>query len=213
MPVWTIADFEAQVKKGKKLHILDNLILDLSSFASQHPGGTFLIEQTAGRDISKYFYGGYSLDANHSDPNSGQNPVHAHSNLARKVVQRHVVAYLEKAKVVEPVFELDDMDHTKIHSSTVKTLHFKLVQSESAAMLPNSSLQKYYSDFESFGKHFTIVHMNPAENDVRTKAFGSRASLKRHYTICNVMRPGFFHTLVHELNKKVPSRVQNDSGS
>lgn len=31
---------------------------------NKHPGGQFLIEQTVGRDISKYFYGGHSLDSN-----------------------------------------------------------------------------------------------------------------------------------------------------
>jgi cytochrome b involved in lipid metabolism len=29
-----------------------------------HPGGKFVIEHNIGRDVSKFFYGGYSLDGN-----------------------------------------------------------------------------------------------------------------------------------------------------
>jgi len=40
----------------------------MSSYAFQHPGGAFLLEYNVGRDISKFFYGGYALDGNSSDP-------------------------------------------------------------------------------------------------------------------------------------------------
>ena len=42
--------------------ILDDLVLNVEKFKCEHPGGRFLLEHSIGRDISKYFYGGYTLE-------------------------------------------------------------------------------------------------------------------------------------------------------
>jgi cytochrome b involved in lipid metabolism len=39
-------------------------VLDVTKFLNEHPGGKFVLEHNIGRDISKYFYGGYSMDGN-----------------------------------------------------------------------------------------------------------------------------------------------------
>ena len=64
--------------------ILDDLVLDVTQFASCHPGGRFVIDKNIGRDASKYFHGGYSYEA------SAKN--HAHSNYARTIVNSLIVA-------------------------------------------------------------------------------------------------------------------------
>jgi cytochrome b involved in lipid metabolism len=51
-------DFNELVADGHKLVILDELVLDVGSWVSRHPGGRFVIKQNIGRDISKYFHGG-----------------------------------------------------------------------------------------------------------------------------------------------------------
>jgi cytochrome b involved in lipid metabolism len=45
---------------GDKLVILDDLIIDVSKYTQTHPGGEEVITSNIGRDISKFFYGGYS---------------------------------------------------------------------------------------------------------------------------------------------------------
>ena len=57
--IMTLEEFKKQVKIGRKLVILDDLVLDVSSYLYNHPGGQFLISHNIGRDISKFFYGGY----------------------------------------------------------------------------------------------------------------------------------------------------------
>jgi cytochrome b involved in lipid metabolism len=74
------------------------MVLNLKGFAYKHPGGSFLIEHTVGRDISKFFYGGYAMDGNSRDP-TASNPRNAHSNVARKIVNKHIVAMLSNDKV------------------------------------------------------------------------------------------------------------------
>jgi delta8-fatty-acid desaturase len=54
----TQKDFNELVADGHKLVILDELVLDVGSWVSRHPGGRFVIKQNIGRDISKYFHGG-----------------------------------------------------------------------------------------------------------------------------------------------------------
>lgn len=60
--------------------ILNDLVLDVKRYQFSHPGGAFLIEKNIGRDISKYFDGGYQMENN-----KGLLPF-THSNVARKIV-------------------------------------------------------------------------------------------------------------------------------
>ena len=41
--------------------IFDNLVLNLAGYEKLHPGGKFVLKQNLGRDISKFFNGGYTL--------------------------------------------------------------------------------------------------------------------------------------------------------
>lgn len=74
------------MKSGKKLVILDNFILDVESFMNEHPGGRFSIEHNIGRDISKFFHGGYSLE------NIKYVQNHAHSRDAKKAMDSMIIA-------------------------------------------------------------------------------------------------------------------------
>lgn len=90
MMVMSIPEFEIRIKNGEKLAILDDMVLDLTQFLDNHPGGKFSLAQNIGRDISKFFYGGYSLENQMKVDN------HVHSNDARKVVNTLIVGKLEK---------------------------------------------------------------------------------------------------------------------
>ena len=89
------ADFEQRIKNGERLMVLDNMVLDVSSFAYSHPGGQFLIDYNIGRDIGKFFYGSYILDGNNNDPSCDSHR-NCHSNIARKIVNKLAVATLKK---------------------------------------------------------------------------------------------------------------------
>lgn len=65
---------------SEQLVILDNLVLNVEHFMNYHPGGKFLLNHNIGRDISKFFYGGYALDNNADIEGS---VIHAHTNIAR----------------------------------------------------------------------------------------------------------------------------------
>ena len=85
----SLRDFDEEIRQGRKLVILDEVVLDVGSFISHHPGGAFVIRHNIGRDISKFFHGGYSLDGNMG----GQPAVgYKHSNYARMIVNSLIIA-------------------------------------------------------------------------------------------------------------------------
>ena len=65
-------------------------MLDVTDFMFNHPGGKFTIENNIGRDISKFFYGGYAQDNIDIGPRGPK--FVAHSNMARAQVQSMIVA-------------------------------------------------------------------------------------------------------------------------
>ena len=99
--------FENRVSAGEKLVILDNMVLDISSFAYNHPGGAFLLEYNVGRDISKFFYGSYALDGNNSLPGM-PNQKHAHSNISRIWANKLAVATLVRKNTQANAFKIDE---------------------------------------------------------------------------------------------------------
>lgn len=85
-------DLDTQLKQGKQYVLLDNLILDVTHFITHHPGGSQSLKRTIGKDISKYFFGGYSLEGNLTN----RPLLHSHSNYAIKIVNDLVVAVLDR---------------------------------------------------------------------------------------------------------------------
>ena len=94
----TSAEFEQAIAAGRKLVILDELVLDVEKFTNQHPGGRFVLMHNIGRDISKFFYGGYSLEGNIGATKPAQG--YAHSPIARMIVNDLAIAHYEPQKAV-----------------------------------------------------------------------------------------------------------------
>lgn len=85
----TEAEFNRLVSQGRKLVILDEFVVDVQKYIDWHPGGKFLLSHNIGRDVSKFFHGGYALEGN-----LGRLPAPGwkHSNLSRQVVNLLIVA-------------------------------------------------------------------------------------------------------------------------
>jgi cytochrome b involved in lipid metabolism len=108
-------EFNALVAKGRKLVILDNLVLDVEQFLIRHPGGCFTIRHNIGKDISKFFNGGYSLDGNLVVNLRG----HKHTNLARMIVNELVIARYGDQKPIDMICKKVEIGSNRINSSTV----------------------------------------------------------------------------------------------
>lgn len=64
------------------------MVLNVAKYEFNHPGGRFVINQNIGRDITKFFYGGYQLE------NASKMKPYFHSNIARSVVNGLIIGRL-----------------------------------------------------------------------------------------------------------------------
>ena len=189
-PVISAAEFEKRVENGTKLFILDNFVLDLTSYIHQHPGGAFLLDQTIGRDISKFFYGGYTLDGNTMVKPGSTNPaLHVHSNVARKIVLKHIVAVIWSNEIDCANFKIDHTQTNDVNSFT-KSFVLKVCDESKS-----HNLRDYFSDPATLGQHFTVVGLDSSGKMLQEKS----RSVRRHYTIANAMKQPVYTNLVNSL--------------
>ena len=125
--------------------VLDDLVIEVENYKQSHPGGKDVMDTNIGRDVSKFFYGGYSM-SKHSYP-------YAHTQSAVKVLST-----LVKYRLTASVFGTDQAAQT-----------FVAVLSSRTAIVPNVihtvtfkaatkviGLQKHYSDIDMIGRHFLV---------------------------------------------------------
>lgn len=135
--------------EGRALVILDEFVIDVGEFMHKHPGGRFALKHNIGRDISKYFYGGYSLDGNLEKTNPRKGVIH--SSYARGIVNELIIAYYEKD--VDKTSTICRLREDKIFevNPMIKTFY---MQSVDKAPVPN--FKRNYHGFEVLTKHFWI---------------------------------------------------------
>lgn len=157
--------FNQLISQGRQLVILDELIIDIKSYIANHPGGQKVLQGNIGRDISKFFYGGYQYENL-----KGQKDLHTHSKDALALCSQMVIGSIEKNHGDE--YQVKLHESSSFNKSHTKTFIFKGEQKR-------QGLQKYYSDVQMIGKHF-LVHHN------------KKHAVKRHYTICNCLEPNAY---------------------
>ena len=160
--------------------ILDDLVLDVSKFIEEHPGGRFVLQHNIGRDISKFFHGGYSLE----DNLGGGSPArgHAHSSLARMIVNDLAIAkYAPAVQVVTTECQVNEELCRDVNDTT------KIIVFSSADMRNVTNWKQYFRDLSFLGKHYLVRNLD------------NGASVARHYTICNAMRPDVYNAYINSL--------------
>lgn len=55
----TISEYQNHIINGMKYVTFDNLVLDVSRYQYEHPGGASLLSFNIGKDIGCYFVGSY----------------------------------------------------------------------------------------------------------------------------------------------------------
>jgi hypothetical protein len=160
------------------------------------------LDYNIGRDISKFFYGGYALDGNSTDPKA-PNTRHSHTNVARKIVNKHIVGILDTKAVQNNRFKID---HEKTWMVTPVVGSF-VFQMQKTNKLINSAqgLKNYYSDVRMIGKHFTVESYSEGGEPYRDED----AIVRRHYTIANAMQKNFYDELVRCLKVEASTNTIN----
>jgi len=167
---YSVEQIDKGVAAGMPLLIFDNLVLNLNGYDVLHPGGRFVLRHNFGRDISKFFNGGYSLIQG-----KGVTP-HQHSAHALEILKSLIVGVVNHQQGVrEEVYRICNKE--RVTESTY-TFTFKQVECRSV-----HNLRRWYSDLAQMGRHFLV-------SSVR------HPKIKRHYTICSSMRPELLQELL-----------------
>lgn len=87
IPLYTLYEFNEMVSAGRKVVLYNNFIVDIDSFADQHPGTTYVLTENIGKDIGKYFYGAYSM--------SPDIVPYTHSSYAAKLLEKLVIGKMK----------------------------------------------------------------------------------------------------------------------
>ncbi len=148
------------------------------------------MNHTVGKDISKFFYGGYALDGNSPIPGTSI-PVWNHSNIARKIVNQLAVARYVRSGT--PVFSAKICDKVALNThTTCFTLKCDKVI---------KGLSLYYPDLSTLGKNFLVSAPN----------FRKRGKIiHRHYTIANCMQKNFYQDICSDDKMNIPKFEESD---
>ena len=169
--------------------VLDDFVLDVKRFMGEHPGGRFSLEHNIGRDVSKFFHGGYSLE------NVDKVPEHTHSNDARKVVNSLIIGRLE-GSVHKRLMQVKSSQRNANGAGNVKT--FEFVEAPQAAvaesegndykrLIPNPPCSLV--DIRYIGRHYLVKSLSHSS----TREFDRiKNGIKRHYTEAFCMRPSVY---------------------
>jgi len=111
-------EFEQMITAGRKVVILDDMVLDVAKFMGGHPGGKFALQHNVGRDVSKFFHGGYALE------NIDKVANHLHSTDARRAVNSLIIGRLVDEAPVKLVTVLE-VDRNANLSGSCRTIRFK----------------------------------------------------------------------------------------
>ena len=113
--------------------IFDNLVLDIRDYEIMHPGGKFNLLHNLGRDISKFFFGGYNLVQARN-----KRPQH-HSQPALDIVKTMIVGVIQgQVQVKDEKFTIFDKYYVNHNTST-----FKFIGSQGQAI---HNLKGWYND-------------------------------------------------------------------
>jgi len=175
----TDKDILEKLQLGRSLVLFDNLVLDVNGYERMHPGGKFNITHNYGRDISKFFFGGYTLVNNGKKTKKP----HTHSKAALDIIKTMVVGVIDSQEIIQDeLFRISNKN--QVNDSTA-TFTFTSIDNE-----PIANFKQWYSDPAMIGRHFLVFNVqNP--------------SVKRHYTICSSMQPLIFTELINMANNLI----------
>lgn len=138
-------------------------MLDLQGYERNHPGGKFNLTHNYGRDVSKFFFGGYNL------VNVPGNIPYTHSRASLDIVEKLVVGVIKGQEEVKD--ELFIITAKNPFSANTTTFTFTSIDNE-----PVVNFKQWYNDPQMIGRHFQV-------NSVRNP------NVKRQYTICSAYNP------------------------
>jgi hypothetical protein len=145
---FSIEDYELAIRNGEAICTLDDLILDVSEYMKVHPAGMFVIDACIGRDMGKFFYGGYKMDQN-EDHEDVQTTAYRHSMSARLAVKSLVIGKLT-----------EDAPETECRVLKKVIIYKDIANFYIKADNPGKHWSLFYYNIRSMGRLFLLHSLN-----------------------------------------------------
>ncbi|CAI2386100.1 unnamed protein product [Moneuplotes crassus] len=198
---YSIEEFRSLIKSGKKLALFNDYILDLKSFVSEHPGGSFVLKESIGKDVGKYFYGVSSME-------NGVAP-YEHSRYAGRIIEKLVIGQLENKYKGEDTLRTSLNESKSLHSDNQSRLVTEVEENSHTYTIKkktwitsnvsrisfhsiDASVSRIYPGLEMCGKSYSITSL--------------KNHVTRYYTICNCMGSLIYDEYIRSLDAAIESR-------
>ena len=176
----------------RKLALFNDYVVDLTTYAFDHPGGKYVIQQCNKKDIGKYLYGAYSMENNVSP--------HKHSLIAMKIVERliwarimsnselmqefdsnrSVAMFIENPNLVEAgVYNTRQISIYKVANVEEISKNFHRVTFNDNEAKENIQFSK---GLDSIWKHYAVVSL--------------KDQIARYYTVCQSFNSKFYQQYI-----------------
>ncbi len=196
----TESEFNAAIKKGRKLALYNEYVINMFWYFGEHPGGQFLLDRCVGSDLGCFMDGSATNSDAYGNGWMGKlfnGKPHTHSQSAYRLMRRMAIARLvpdnENDKGVwesggsMPKDADSTTDHILVDTDLPKVkgdkaLIWTVTKKENVNDLTyryvfetpgDLKVFKYYPGFSLSGKGFTLTSLKTYKN--------------RYYTICNAM--------------------------
>ncbi|CAD8152660.1 unnamed protein product [Paramecium octaurelia] len=165
---------------NKMWFIFNNSIVDLTGFV--HPGGQYFWEKTKGREISRFIYGGQSLE-------DGNTAAYTHSNRVITLIQRQTIGHLN-ANSNENVTQQNINKWTLVN-------HLMISEKISLFGFKNSSkqIESKLTNLHQFGKYYQIK--SSVNKNISVRQYTSVVSMAPE----NIQYREKLINLIQQLNK------------
>ncbi|CAI2385131.1 unnamed protein product [Moneuplotes crassus] len=195
LPEMTIEEVQ---NSKRKLAIFDQYVIDFGKYQYDHPGGKYVLEECAGKEIGKYFYGAYSLDDNIK--------THKHSFVAGKILKKIAIAKLKSPEDTQKMVtsRFDDINGIEDRSNELYTGNFRVKQKDElfkgVYRVTFKNDTKGYKvivpGISSFGRHY-LIHSEDQK-------------VSRYYTICNVMNSEIYPVYINAIDKILGNQTEGE---
>ena len=152
---YTYEDVDKMIKKGKKIVIFQNQVIDVEHWINEHIGGAEVLKEVIGKEISRYFIGGFIA--------KGKTKPHFHTHEAFQKIQDFTIGTISTTvnlfyDIKNKVIDTDSLEWTLIKKVPITKVHnryhFACQGVKVKAILPG---------VENAGKYFTLTNVSTQE--------------------------------------------------
>ena len=141
--------------KGRKIVIFQNQVIDIAPWISEHMGGSEVLKDVLGKEISRYFYGGFI--------GKGKEKAHFHSAEAIKKIEEFAIGSISTDVKLFYDMKNKKLDYSLLEWTLVKKVPISTVHNRYHFACKGCKIKAILPGVENAGKYFTLTNVTTQE--------------------------------------------------